>query len=241
MKKSIVSKLLGLALLLIIWQTGSLLIGKATLVLPGPLAVIKESIRLLGSAYTYRCIFFSLLRTLWGFGLSLLMASLLGAIAGNNGFLRNLFSPIMTTLKTTPTAALIFLFIVLYGASNTPVYVVLLVCMPILYEAVVAGFTGVDKELLDACRIDGTDCWKENLYIRLPLALPLIKSGILASLSLSCKIELMAEVIAGSTSPGLGSALAAAQRIDPGNLVPVFAYSLIALTIFLFVDLLLSS
>ena len=43
MKKSIVSKLLGLALLLIIWQTGSLLIGKATLVLPGPLAVIKES------------------------------------------------------------------------------------------------------------------------------------------------------------------------------------------------------
>lgn len=241
MKKSIGIKLFGLILLLVIWQLGSLIIGKETLVLPGPLVVFVKGTELLGYAYTYRCILFSLIRTLWGFILSLLIAFILGVAAGNSSFLRNLFSPIMTTLKTLPTAALIFLFIVLHGATNAPIYVVMLVCIPILYEAVASGFAGVDSELIDACRIDGTDFWLENLYIRFPLALPAIKTGFVSSFSLSCKIELMAEVIAGSTAPGLGSALAAAQRIDPGNLVPVFAYSMIALVIFLIVDLLMSS
>ena len=41
----------------------------------------------------------------------------------------------------------------------------------------------------------------------------------------------MAEVITGTTFPGLGSAIATSRKIDPANLSPVFAYSLIAILI----------
>ena len=60
--------------------------------------------------------------------------------------------------------------------------------------------------------------------------------GVASSFALSLKIEIMAEVITGYTRMGLGSAILAAQRSDPTNMVPVFAYSLVAIVVMLIVD-----
>ena len=61
-------------------------------------------------------------------------------------------------------------------------------------------------------------------------------TGIASSFALSLKIEIMAEVITGYTRLGLGSAILSAQRSDPTNMVPVFAYSLVAIVIMLVFD-----
>ena len=72
---------------------------------------------------------------------------------------------------------------------------------------------------------------KQNIHIKIPLALPYILISLSSSFALSFKIEIMAEVITGTTFPGLGSAIATSRKIDPANLSPVFAYSLIAILI----------
>ena len=50
----------------------------------------------------------------------------------------------------------------------------------------------------------------------------------------------MAEVITGSSLPGLGSAILGARSSDPTNMVPVFGYSLIAVGLMLMIDYLAS-
>ena len=68
--------------------------------------------------------------------------------------------------------------------------------------------------------------------------MPYIVVGIASSFGLSLKIEIMAEVITGYTRLGLGSAILAAQRSDPTNMVPIFAYSFVAIVVMLVFDLL---
>ena len=69
----------------------------------------------------------------------------------------------------------------------------------------------------------------------LPTLAPGFASAFTSSFALSFKIEIMAEIIAGSTKPGLGSAIKYATTSDPSNMVPIFAYSLIAIVIMLII------
>ena len=62
------------------------------------------------------------------------------------------FKPLMTVLKSIPTVAFVFVFVVMSNAKDAPVYVVLIICFPILYEAVVGGFKSVDKDIIEAQR-----------------------------------------------------------------------------------------
>ena len=88
-------------------------------------------------------------------------------------------------------------------------------------------------------RVDGATRLKSNLRVRFPLALPTIGLGLISSFALSFKIEIMAEVISGSSSYGLGRAIQNAYINSTNGMVPTFAYSLIAIIVMLLVTLIL--
>ena len=73
--------------------------------------------------------------------------------------------------------------------------------------------------------------------IRVPIAMPYIIVGLASSFALSLKTTIMAEIITGDTGPGLGNAIRAYRSLDPTDLSPVFAISVIAIIIVLIVDL----
>ena len=60
--------------------------------------------------------------------------------------------------------------------------------------------------------------------------------GISSSFALSFKIEIMAEILTGNTSLGLGSAILSAQRNDPTNMIPIFSYSLLTVIFVLLIS-----
>ena len=142
------------------------------------------------------------------------------------------------TIKSIPTVALVFLFIVLIAPKNAPILVVFVICFPILYEGIAGGVKNVDQDVLDASKVDGANYFKEVLYIKLPLAIPYIIVSMVSSFALSFKIEIMAEVITGYTRNGLGSVIHYTQTSDPTNMAGIFAYSLFAIIIMLLVTLL---
>ena len=88
-------------------------------------------------------------------------------------------------------------------------------------------------------KVDGASFVKGNLFIKFPLAMPTIALGLISSFALSFKIEIMAEVISGSSSYGLGRAIQNAYINSSNGMVPTFAYSLIAILVMLIVTLLL--
>ena len=230
--------LCGLIFLLGIWFLLSSIFDVNSMVFPTPFVTIKRMVELLCKRNTYRYLGFSLLRLLIGFVISFAVAFLIGIIVNNNEYLYNFFTPVMTFLKAAPTATFVFLFIILSGARNAPVYVVFTVTMPILYESIVGALKNTNKHVLEASKIDGANKIKTLFRVQIPLGIPFISLGIASTLALAFKIEIMAEIITGFTNGGLGSMIHNSQLINPTDLTDMFAYSLMAIIVVLLVTFL---
>lgn len=240
MKKSTLNKtllkLLGVLLFVILWQVLSMIIGEDTFIFPSPITTIKQVIVMLKDSYIYSCIGQTMVRMFLGYAIAFGLAFIFGVIAGNNPAIEELLKPTITIFKSVPTATLVYLFLVVAGARLTPLFIVVLVSFPILYESITAGIKSTPADITNAGKLDNSSLLTLNLKIKIPLAFPYIMTGIASSFGLSLKIEIMAEVITGYTRLGLGSAILAAQRSDPTNMVPVFAYSFVAIVIMLIFD-----
>lgn len=170
-----------------------------------------------------------------GYVVSILLALIIGTIAGLYKKIYILLSPLMTTLKAIPTASLLFLFIVLAGFDNSPIYVVILVSFPILYESIVGGIVNIPSNINDAISLDGGNNIKNTLKVKLPLSINYILVGIASSFSLAFKVEIMSEVLSGSTRYGIGSSIKLSQ-ITSTNMTPIFAWTIIAVLLMLIFD-----
>lgn len=238
-KKFITNKymmfLYGTIFIVLLWWIISLCVN--SLVVPSPFDTVALAIKYLADGYTYVSLGYSLLKMLIGFLLAFFVAFLLGMLVNDNEKLYQFFTPLMTFFKAIPTVALVFLFIVVLDASRAPILVVMLIAIPILYEAVVGGLKSENSNLLEAASMDGARKITKIMRIQLPLSVPYIVIGMISAFSLSFKIEIMAEVITGYTKNGLGSLIKGAQINDPTDLTPIFAYSLIAVVVMLIVTL----
>lgn len=229
-------RILGVLLFVALWQVLAIIVGETTFIFPSPYLTFIETINMLQEAYIYKCLFQTMIRMLGGFLVSFVLAFILGIISGNYPSIEELFKPSISVIRSVPTASLVYLFLVIVGAKITPLFIVVMVSFPILYESVVGGIKSTPISLIDASKLDGAGFYSMNKSVRIPLALPYIAVGVASSFGLSLKIEIMAEVITGYTRLGLGSAILAAQRNDPTNMVPVFAYSLVTVVVILIID-----
>ena len=236
----IVLYFLGICLLIGIWFLVSSLVDVESMVFPNPFKTIKRMVELLGQKSTYRYIGFSTLRLIVGFLISFIVAFLLGILVRDNEKLYSLFTPIMTFFKAAPTATFVFLFIILIGAKNAPVYVVISVTMPILYESIVSALKSSDKSVIEASQLDGASKIQTLFNIQIPLGIPFIALGIVSTFAMAFKIEIMAEIITGFTNGGIGSIIHTSQIINVTDLTDMFAYSLMAIILVLLLTIVTS-
>lgn len=215
-----------------------MIVGQQKMVFPGPLLTFRHVIYLLGREYTYRCIGQTLIKMIGGFLISCLLALFFGLLSGNFPALEQLLRPSIITIRAIPTASLVYLFIVLAGFKMAPMLLVVMISFPIIYEGVCGGIRNVPQEMINAAKVDGSSFFRINRRIRLPLAMPYVIVALTTSFSLCFKIEIMAEVMTGSSNAGLGSAILGARSADPTNMVPIFAYSFIAVMLMLGIDFL---
>ena len=239
MKRFITNKFtlfsLGVVFVVVLWILCSVLFDKNGAIFPNPITTIQRFGAILSEQQTYISLGYTFLRMIVGFVVSFLLALIVGMLAGNHQALYQFLKPLMTVLKSVPTVAFVFVFIVMSNAREAPIYVVFVICFPILYEAVVGGFKSIDKDIVDASKVDGASYLKGAAFIKLPLAIPYIVVGIVSSFALSFKIEIMAEVITGSTKNGLGSSINYAY--SQAEMPNVFAYSLLVIIFMLLVSL----
>ena len=226
----------GILLVFLLWAILSFAQGQGNLIFPSPYETFLAVFDLLGKPYFYASIFMSLLRTFYGFGISFLLALVLGSIAGEIKPLQKVLRPLILVFKSAPTAAFVFLFLLLSGTRNAPIFVVSLLAFPILYDSVVSGINAIPKEILWATRIDEGTFFNTLLRIKVPLALPYILLGVMNSFALSFKTEIMAEIITGDTGTGLGGLIRLYRNEDPANLTPIFAITFTAIAIILIFD-----
>ena len=227
----------GIFFVFVVWYLISISQGYGNLVFPNPIDTFMMTGQLLSKSYIYKCIGWTILRTLIGFSISFVSAFILGTLAGSFKKIQLFLKPLMIVLKSAPTAAFVFLFLILSGSTYAPVYIVVILAFPILHESVVGGLNSISEEINDALKVDSGKFLRSLFAVKIPLSMRFIVVGLASSFALSFKTAIMAEIIAGNTNYGLGSAITSYRNSEPANLVPIFAITLIAILLILVVDL----
>lgn len=125
-----------------------------------------------------------------------------------------------STLLTIPSLALFAIFIPLFGLGYGPTVIalVLYALLPILRNTIV-GLRGVDQAVVQSARGIGMSRRQCLLSIELPLAWPIIITGIRVSTVMTVGIAAIAAIVHG---PGLGALIFGGLN-EIGNVVAIDA------------------
>ncbi|MCM1306431.1 MAG: ABC transporter permease subunit [Bacteroides sp.] len=187
--------LLALAIALALWA----IIAKAKnneLVLPMPSAVLGRFFRLGGEVGFWQSVGWSILRTLGCFALSFVSALLFASLAGLFNPLHRVLSPIVSFLRAAPTVAVILILYAFMPEKDAlSIAVGFLIAFPIMYAAFYSAITGVDRDLLKMAKLYKVRGLDKILFIYLPsIANCLFDTG-RATLSLTLKVVVAAEIL----------------------------------------------
>ena len=228
---------LGILFVLGLWWLLSLITDTAPI--PSPWAAFRNLGAMLATREVYQDLWGTLERLLLGFALSFLLGSSLGILSGIYKKLQYFLKPLMVTLRTLPTAAVMLVFLALFRFADAPYYIVFLVVFPIAYESMVTGINHIDSGVRDSLRIEGDRKWRSIFYVRVPLTAPYVLLGIFQSLGLGMKVEIMSEILSGDGRiDGLGIGIKVAY--DTPDYLAMYGYAILAVILIGLIELSLS-
>jgi NitT/TauT family transport system permease protein len=185
----------GALLLLAAWVVASALAG-SELIVPPPTRVLALLAEQLITDRFWIAVGGTVLRVLAGFSISLALSVLMGVLSGLSESARALLRPLLVTIQSVPVLAVILILLIWFGSALVPVVTAVLMTLPVMTEAVIGGVRGVDRRLLEMAALyrvaPRSVLWK----IQLPAVVPPLLSGAAASLGLTWKVVIAAEILA---------------------------------------------
>jgi NitT/TauT family transport system permease protein len=195
--------ILGLMLLLS-WYASTTYGHIPSLILPAPANVYASLVDGFQSGILVSNALVTIQESMLGFLLAIVIALPLGYGVAKSRLLANTFQPYLAAGQAIP-AIVIAPFLYLWlgpGLSSVIVICMLIVLFPIVINTIL-GVQTIDRECLDAARVEGASGWSLLFYIEFPLALPAILAAIRSGLTLSITGALVGEFVC-SPDRGLG-------------------------------------
>ena len=205
LQKNSIRKLLSVALALLLWQAGAVLLDLPLLLVP-PLEVLKRLLTLVQEADFWRTLLFSFSRIVLGFAIAFTLGCLLGVLSGKWPLLETLLWPYVITIKTVPVASFIILSLFFLSARRLSTFISFLMVFPVIYSNVLEGIRSTDRELLEMGQVFRIPWGRRLGYIYLPHLKPFLFSACSVALGMSWKSGVAAEVI-GVASGSIGEKL----------------------------------
>ena len=197
----------SVATLLLLWTlaTGTGLVRRS--VLPAPWDLWAEFQVLLRDGYAdkalSRHVVASIVRTLSGFGMALVLGIPAGLLIGWNRSVAAIFSPILAFVRPIPPIAFVPLFILYFGIGETAkILVIFLVAFWYMILNSSAGVAAVSREWVRAGLNLGLTQRQLFTSVILPAALPQIFTGIKTAIAVSWALVVAAELIAAQEGIG---------------------------------------
>ncbi len=193
--KSLLKTLAVAAFWILIWYLAALQVGKE-LLLPSPLSVVKRLSELASTREFYITTAFSLLRVMTGIILAALIGVILAILTHISKIANALARPLITVIKATPVASFIILALVWLDRSELPIFISLLMVLPVVWTNLMTGLSEVDPKLLEMSKVYKVGSFQKLKSIYLPSVLPYFTSAAKTSLGLAWKAGIAAEVLA---------------------------------------------
>jgi sulfonate transport system permease protein len=190
----------GVALL---WEVAARASWIEARLLPPPSAVAATLIALNGSGDLVSHVAATLWRVAAGFGLGLVLATLLGAVTGFSTRARQVLDPTLQALRAIPSIAWVPLFILWFGIFEaSKVALIATGAFFPIYLALMSGIQSVDRKLVEVGRVCQLGPLALILRILVPAALPAWLTGVRGGLGLAWMFVIAAELM--GASEGLG-------------------------------------
>lgn len=161
----------------------------------------------------------------------------LGVLVGHTRRGDALISGTSNAARAIPTLGLLVLVVTALGTGLLPVVLALAVlAIPPILVNTVAGFRGADAAAVHAGRALGMTPWQLVRGVELPLAMPLIISGLRNA---ALQVVATATVAALAAAGGLGRFVVDGQGLGPGGYPQMFAGAVLVAVLAIVIDLLL--
>lgn len=195
---------LAVAVFLVAWQfvTSAGLIEPIFLASPAAIAeVAYQQFFVTGDIYPH--IWVSLTEAFIGFSLAIIFGVLFGLAMGRFDLIRRVLEPFLMALYSTPSVALLPLFILWLGIGLwSKVLIVFLGGVFAILVNTMAGVRGANPRLIETARAFTANETEVFLYIILPAATPLIVAGIRLAIGRVLISVFVAELYASNQGVG---------------------------------------
>ncbi len=190
----ILKALLAAAFWVAVWYLVAFIIDKE-IFLPYPHIVAKRLFELSASADFWKTVWASLIRILIGFAAGFAAGFALALATKYAPFLKIFISPALRTVRATPVVSFILLAYLWLDNDTIPIFIAILMVMPIIWENVSAGLNALDPNLTEMAKVYRLSRSETLKKVILPQLAPYFYSGGLTSLGLAWKSGIAAEVI----------------------------------------------
>ena len=196
MRKESFCKIISPFFLLIVWYALAAIIG-APLILPFPHRVLLRLFELARTFIFWKAFAFTFLRVIISFLISMSAGFFLGLFAADSDAFAAFLAFPLELVRATPVIALILPALFWFTSSLVPVFVAVLMCMPLVITASQKGFAHSPENLekLFKANSRGFAGFKAFFYIRLPAAAPALASGAESAFGLAWKVVAAGEVL----------------------------------------------
>jgi len=209
-----------LLLLIGFWHLYVTTSGISKFILPPPLAVWEEWLRLMTNPRGWNHTYWTLYATLAGFLWAIVIGVGLGVLIARIRWLELTLNPFIVATQVIPKVALVPLFVVWFGFGVTSKVIVaaVLAFFPILTNTVL-GVKSIDEGHRDVMTSLNATRWQIFRRLELPSALPYIITGLEVGIVLAIIGAIVGEYLGGNL--GLGRMLI--ERMNAFEMGEMFA------------------
>jgi len=204
---SIWPKLLAIVLALGVWELVYLSGFKSAIIFPGPATVLANLWGQMQHALLWQAIGTTLQRAVVGFGLALIIGSVVGALVSRIKPLRAAVGSLITGLQTMPSIAWFPFAIIFFGLNTSAIlFVIVLGAAPSIANGLIAGVDYTPPLLLRAGKTMGLRGLALYRHLILPASLPTFVAGLKQGWAFAWRSLMAGEllvIIAGTSSIGV--------------------------------------
>jgi ABC-type nitrate/sulfonate/bicarbonate transport system permease component len=199
--RPLIKGLLGVATLLVLWQTSIVAFKIPSYILPSPAEVARAFITSRVSLTEHTV--FTIVSALVGLAVSCSLAVLLAIAFVTYKPVARISMPLVIAFRSAPVTAvapLIMLFVG-RGLATSVVVIVIVSFFPILVN-MMRGLLSADQCALELLHVYGASRWQQIRYVRAPYSLPFLFTGLRVAAASAVLGAMLSEWITGA--PGLG-------------------------------------
>ena len=153
---------LTLAFWVALWTALALLVNRE-LLLPAPWVVVRRLCELAATAAFWRITAESIGRVLLGITAAVALGTGVAVACSVSKTADALLRPLMTVVKSTPVASFVVLALVWIARDWLPVFISLLMVLPVVWSNVCTGIRSADPALLELAQVCG---WPRGRILR---------------------------------------------------------------------------